>query len=710
MKNYNAKYFLYISICFIIFFHSNIVCAQTLGDTIQSTTLDNVVVEASNVNYKGNLITNVFTDSDVKKSYNAGALLGTAQGMYYDRITRQLTYLGSGNIVVLIDGLPKPLDFIISQNPNKYLKVEITVNPVGQYAGYDAVVNLITKPKYEGYNGRILTDNWVNPSMPYSKGDFFGQTHDELSFAYTKNKWTVEAFGNYIWERTGTSSHIDEEYPLNNIVRQQSPYADKNPSNMKYHRGGLYYLTLGYQINPNHKISFQWYSNFLHESGFSNYQLLTRNIENKNESIVEQWQKTKDITFANFFGLYYQGYVKGWQLYANVSDYIVPRKFYSILTDSDNKILDSSRKMDYNYLAGVLNASKGFDDGKLKLSLSDDFTYTNSAYKNYYTLSSLSKNHDLKNSLYAGLGYYPDYKLSTSVSAGLITERLSDDTFSKTYLYPRIDAMLSYQPTQNFIGRLNYTARTNYAYLGDIQDYGYFYDWLNYIEGNPRLKPAWTHTVNFFANVGQTFDFSATYSYSGNGIAEIYTPAFGMRPDGSEGNYVYRTSENGKSHNVSIYANWYTFIKNHFVTQFRASIDYAHFEYQEFSNSRWYPGAQVDLAYMGLGNTLMAGVQYKLNNYQLVAPQEIAYGMKDSFTAMVQKSWFGNKFTAILMYQLPLHIASGDFTKKLNSIPYKYTAWSNNQWRNDNRITVVLEYSISGGQQVRSNDKTLNLR
>lgn len=146
------------------------------------------------------------------------------------------------------------------------------------------------------------------------------------------------------------------------------------------------------------------------------------------------------------------------------------------------------------------------------------------------------------------------------------------------------------------------------------------------------------------------------------------------------------------------------------MTQVRASIDYSHFEFKEFSNSRWYPGAQVDLAYMGLGNTLMTGVQYKLSNFQLVAPQEIAYGMKDSFIAMIQKSWFGNKFTAILTYQLPLHIASGNFTKKLNSVPYNYIVQSNNQWRNDNRITVVLEYAIAGGQQVRSNDKTLNIR
>lgn len=703
------KHITLISILTILLSFGSNSFAQTSIDSIQSSTLDELVVQASNVNYKGNIITNVFTETDLKKAYNAGTLLGTAQGINYDRVTRQITYLGSSNIVILIDGLPKPLDYIISQNPKKYLKVEIKVNPVGQYAGYDAIVNLISKPKYEGYDFSANTWNHITPGCPYKEGDWFQMTHDEISFSYTRNNWTFEVFGKYNWERTGRNSDLTETYPLNGIIRKETPLLSGYPRYMDYSRNAYYYVTLGYQINKNHKISLQCNSDFTHESMFGNSLITTFNSGESNPVTYEENSNRKDKILSNYFAIYYQGLVKGWQLYANFSDYIVDYKLPSLIHNSDGSILDNSRDFDNNYFAGVMNASKSFYDDKFKLSLSDNFSFTNSSYKNHYNSAILSENHNFKNSIYAGFGYFPGNKISANISAGIINERVSDKSFSKIYTNPRIDAMISFQPSQKFIGRLNYTIKSNYSSVMDTQDYGYFSDWYIYTHGNTALKPALTHTLNLFTNIYGNLDFNAIYTFSSSGIATIYTPAFGLLPDNSYGNYAYATYENGRMHNLSLLADYRAEFGNHFTAMIEASINYKNFKYKDFSNKRWFPSGEVDFIYRGVQNTLMAILQYNLKSWQSVTPQQITYGMHDSINAMVQKLWFKNRFSTSLVYCIPLHIVSGNMTSKLISEPYAYTLNSNNQWRQNNRITVVLEYSFSGGQPIKENDKSMNI-
>ena len=125
------------------------------ADSIADKALDEVVVKHQTVkrSAQGDLIT--ITKDMRLGARNTGELLGNIPGAMYNSINRSLSFYGSRNIIVLVDSIEHDFNYIARLNQKRFDKINITYNPSGKYRGYDAVINLKTRPHYQGYDGNV---------------------------------------------------------------------------------------------------------------------------------------------------------------------------------------------------------------------------------------------------------------------------------------------------------------------------------------------------------------------------------------------------------------------------------------------------------------------------------------------------------------------------------------------------------------------------
>ena len=113
--------------------------------------LNTVTVTASNIVHYADRDVVLITREMRKQAANTAQLLGTLPGIDCDYSDNSLSYYGSKNIIILVDSLRKPADYIKELHHLRFDRVEIIPNPDGEYSHYDLLINLHTKEDYEGF-------------------------------------------------------------------------------------------------------------------------------------------------------------------------------------------------------------------------------------------------------------------------------------------------------------------------------------------------------------------------------------------------------------------------------------------------------------------------------------------------------------------------------------------------------------------------------
>ena len=189
---------------------------------------------------------------DVKE---AGELLGKLPGVYYNPLSKEVRYLFSKNIVILVDSIPKDQEYIKRLRPYRFDHITIVNNPTGQYDGYDAIINFHTRPDYDGYESNGIAQISVVPDGRNGDGQDFKKHALNLDFTYTNRKVTVSAFGGYVSDRNGTSSRYVNNYKLNDLVETTLARPMRDPADRSKSFEAAAHLSVSYEINQNNSIS-----------------------------------------------------------------------------------------------------------------------------------------------------------------------------------------------------------------------------------------------------------------------------------------------------------------------------------------------------------------------------------------------------------------------------------------------------------------------
>ena len=118
---------------------------------VWNESLKEVSVVASSVRTEGDRTTAFITKEMRRGARNTAQMLGNIRGLTWNAVDNSVEYNGKRNIIVLVDSLEKGYSYVMNLHHARFERVEIIDQPKGKYEGYNALINLVTKKNYEGY-------------------------------------------------------------------------------------------------------------------------------------------------------------------------------------------------------------------------------------------------------------------------------------------------------------------------------------------------------------------------------------------------------------------------------------------------------------------------------------------------------------------------------------------------------------------------------
>ncbi len=468
---------------------------------------------------------------------------------------------GKQGVIIMIDGRPSYLSgpdlatMLRSMSASQLDQIEIMTNPPAKYdaAGNSGVINIKTKKnKQFGYNGSITSG--------YTQGKF-PRFNESGNFNYRNNKVNLFTSLNYSSndrsEDLFITRNFRESVTKNIVSIFQQHSAMRNESKFFSAKVGLDYsagknTTIGFVLNGYYNPS-TWRSNtttYIDEpDGTLRSQIngVTRNDEKwKNFSTNLNLRHVFDSTGQELtIDLDYVQYrsTSSQPLYSYYFDkFGVPNQTPdTLLGDLPQDISIYSGKMDYTkplkkgakFEAGikssyvktdnnavydnVLNTREVLDSGR-----SNHFIYTeniNAAYVNY------SRPLGKKWSGQFGLRLENTNANGDSKGYTFNTQQNKfgpfNETFKRNYtqLFPTVYLQYSANKNNQFV--INYGRRINRPDYGDLNPFIHFLDRYTFEQGNPDLKPQFSHNIELSHTYKGFLTTTLNYSITNDIIQQV---------------------------------------------------------------------------------------------------------------------------------------------------------------------------------------------
>lgn len=680
----------------------SLITSDSYLDSIMSKQLDEVQVSANLNRREGNkdiiTITNVMREG----THNSGELLGKVAGVMYNPLTTELSYLGSKNIVVLVDGVQKDEAYIKRLNPGRFSKIEITNMPTGLYAGYDAVIDLYTKPLYTGYEGTLLTQDFFSPGGRNGKGNFLNNTRNVGQFTYTREKLNFDFVTGYIFGQTGMSDYYTLEYPLNGIKETTVKTPFKSPNKVTHENKYYADMSVDYEINKRHSISarVKVTPSSMHENlNYTIERTLTDAVET---TTIRETQKNYDRDRLDVLaGLWYRGRVSQWFLRANATFTHIRYYRDRQIDKSTGYTLTDGRRIISQYFAGGVQASRYLFGHKWVMSLSDNIILAKYNEERALSGLSLSKSNDFRNTFNASIQYVGSNKFNASINAGLTVFRNSYDNISDTRITPKMGAMLMWTPSDNASFRLNYTLSTSYPSLSALQGYGQFTDSLMYSIGNPTLKTILNHDISLSATFLNSLTFSANLNHHNNAIFGYYTPQEGEIATGDYTYYTRSSFINGANTQWSINLTYTRQLGKHWQVSLTGTAKGYEDEYGNDKVSKVLPEYNWYVMYQLMKGTMRIYLSGSMTHYSYFTPQSDIWFLDEGNALAVEKYFLGDKLSLTAMWYIPFYFTDGKYHGGIDSPSYKKHYWGDNQSRKNNMFSIAVLYRFNGGKSVK---------
>lgn len=668
-----------------------------------SISLGEVVVKANTETHTPGKDRVLITRQMREGAYDVGRLLGRVPGVTFNPANRSVSVLGSQNIKILVDSIERDQEVIKRMSPDKFAYVTIVHNPLGKYAGYDAVINIRTRPTYRGYEGMLNEGVGISPGDGLGKGEHLSSWNSMASASYTREKLTLSASGRHWLGHSASSSYYTQTYPLNNLretVREQ-PFGD--PVSRSRTTTVAADASADWQINDNHSVSALWQGFFTgNNSTNTSYTLGRETLDGTPLGDIRFTSRTGSRDGRNnILGLYYRGrFSKAWDMYTwatynHDSDINGNSSSRSDIFAIDD---DSRVKMDYLWGGTTVNFAPG---GKWAFALDEQMHSIR--YNSYDLATGVRESHsdEVRSRSMLSASFTPSERLSLQLNAGVSTQHITQDGTGHTAVKPLAEARLYWKPSERFLMRLNYRTTHFIPPLSYLQDFGQFTDSLTYTHGNPALKPLYGHDFTASFYLFNTLWLTARWHQAGSSVLSIASAATGLRPDGITGPYVAYRYENVPGHYFELNANLYKNISREWAIQMYGTLSQMEMSFGGQSNHRWYADLLAGAYYMPSGLDMIVNLNYNLSPSVTVSPQTLQYGYSDLLVLNFEKSLLKGRLNIGFAYTFPVHLADGLIKGHMVSPGLIRHTWQNNQRRSNNGFNIGVTYRFNGGAQVR---------
>ncbi len=682
-------------------------------DTLASKRLDEIVVTAELLKRQGNEDIITVTKAMREGTRNAGELLGRINGMFYNPLSTDLQYMGSKNILILVDGVEKGAGYIKRLRPERFDKITITNMPTGIYASYDAVIDLHTRPLYTGYEGVVLTEAVIVPGDRNGDGDNLRKSRNEGQFTYTREKFNIDVSAGYTFNQQGLSDYFDKEYPLNGLKETTLETSDKSPD--KYIRSNRYSAEVAadYDINRRHSISAK--ISLAPSSDHDRYDYrIKRDFTDLNITDIVSESQNSDIRdrLDVLAGLWYRGRVSGWRLNSNLTYTNIGYNRCNATGRSSGYHNTDNRKVSSQYFTGGLEAKRQSNNQKWIFTLSDDFILSNFKEDRAETGNRLSESNDFRNTFNASADYQVNNKLSLGFNAGFSVFRNSYNTASDTHFTPKAGFQAMWIPSDNVFMRLNYSASTRYPALSGLQDYGQFTDSLMYSSGNPELKPSLIHDISLTATFLKSISIEGRYTHTSDGVFSHFSPAFGMIPSGATTYYTMSLPVNGTKDRWSVNLTYSKAFGPHWQLSLTGTLVGERAKYGDDVTSKVLPQYDWYVLYQTMKGSLQFYLSGAMIQTTYITPQSDIRDCVDVYALSVSKFLFNNRLQILGMWYIPIHLTEGGAHGGITSPSYSTRYWADNNFRFNNMFQISIQYRFNGGKSVKKynrNSETVDI-
>ena len=673
-------------------------------DSVSSTstkTLKGVVVQASSIIQNGNQ-TKIGITRDMRKGNNSvGEMLGGLPNLYFERPTNTLTYNNSSNYIILVDSIEKNPQAILNMQHIRFRSIEITTNPTGKYLGYDAVINLITKTDYQGYEGRYFHNDGLSFTKYNSKTLVYD--NNDFNVSYTKNKLTLSAWGHLNLGYGGFDTWWDKYYKINGMHESVVKNSD---GSMNYNGRETYakgMASMDYMFDKYRSMSVVYNYNGSVRHGNTN-KTLHRSYDRNwpDVTVLSQTGLTRYSGDVHNFAMFYRdnsGKIK----YDTDVNYR-----YSLSTSLDSMsettgfCLNNRFRDNDHFLRYRLSGWTNMVNDRLNLSGGYILTWKSYTRKDYHSGLVLNSNSYLRNKLWVTSTYSFSNAVKFSLSAWAEHIRLKNRNHTENQLPVGGNLMMYYQLSKKNWLRFNYDCYVEYPTQELSTSYGYFTDSLTYRTGNPWLKSNLTHDFRFWLDMWWCFNVQGGYKIAPNKFCSIVELRDGTLSNGSQGLFAANVPQNTHYHE------WWasmSFTKR-FLKNFLLKADVRFFKgyasYHDESTQDYGMSLSTSINYYYPEWKTNFYFRYSYDRTASLLPQGKMIGNMEYPYLSIQKTFLKDRLDIQLTYYGMFHLFNNKDTKWTENTDIRQTTIVDPIYdRHKYRLTLQFAYRFSGGKSVR---------
>lgn len=471
-------------------------------------------------------------------------MIGKAPGVIVNPVTNSINLAGKGGVRIMVNGIMLQLsgDALIAYLqaiPAEDLeRIEILTTPPSKYdaSGNSGLINLVLKRNTSyGVNG-LLRAGYGQASHSAMNGG------GNLNFR--KNKWNVFGGLNYsrakntIVERLNTPYISHSLYMEDRHIRTMGPWS--------------YTLGVDYELHKNAIVGITFQANnFWRRDDDDIANRLISGVGGNVDSLMHTLGKSRQAQNTNALNLNYEWKIDttGKMLSINVN-----RLWYTGLNHKDFETQGYAGEFLVPVGTGVKNQTEAGQKVKITTAQAD----MQLPYKTGLTLSFGGKISFIDNNSHNHFRYFEgdryledpslsdafDYSeniqaLYTSIQrqagkwefqVGLRGEFAQTKGYSISLRQSRSDRYFQLFPTAYVLYRLNdvsvfnmnYSRRVNRPGYGQLNPFRNYSSPYFYSEGNPLLRPYFSHNIEWGYSFGYRFFVSAFYQFAHNGIGQVW--------------------------------------------------------------------------------------------------------------------------------------------------------------------------------------------
>ncbi|MDC1105933.1 outer membrane beta-barrel protein [Prolixibacteraceae bacterium] len=227
--------------------------SQTVVMKQSVTSIDEIKIEGDAIINKIDTEVVIVTKEMQKRSPSTIWLLRDTPGVEVDDLKNSIEVDGQSNVLLLVDGVKKPSQYIKNLNSHRIQKMEILRDVNGRYAmeGYSSVINVITRKNYQGFAAYLNDTEMFQTRL--NRGETIDyNTRQKVNMDYSFNRW--QWYTVFQHHQSRYFSQTDDQIKMNG-----QSIAMRNRDGKDYNISGLrkeidIQLGTDLRLNDRHKI------------------------------------------------------------------------------------------------------------------------------------------------------------------------------------------------------------------------------------------------------------------------------------------------------------------------------------------------------------------------------------------------------------------------------------------------------------------------